>query len=577
MKVKHCSIPKFENLKPMSNSELCSFHKDPITCICFSPMCGLFKPLCKKCLPEHSSFCQKIPSDLHPKLQDYQEIRKKINNSLDKSKKTLENLLELGSKVISFQNESALDPIFNELDNIRQQITDIFQNFKLSIKKTYDDKLKDINKEILKLYEDIREALDFCSKYANKNLVCDMIRSIHMIDLDYQVFYIQEKMNNLVHRKKETSLEAEIRKEYKDKFFVNFHTGLKDLVDFGMNSSTFRKSASYSATLSFNKEDPFEVFPSASQIPSTSSQWLYFFEEGKKNFYYLDIVKSKNKVFERVSLNIPNPIFYNHKTILASNGEIYLLGGYLDNMTDNNEDLFNTLFRYDHANKTLIPLGKMTTLRHSFGMCSVKNKIYAVGGANYKEGALIKCEVYDIETNKWSPINFLNIKSMNHSITPLYDSYIFKFGGMRYNMPDRKELSIDLFERYDIKTDFWEKIKLKDNNSLTISPFVTSFSGCCAINSHNILVFGGKTEKNEAQKQTYLINFSKQLDISNFGEREDTNFSIIETNSKPLNIPAFFLNFSPIIKDKNLIVIGHINNSEKKILMFDSKSWKTYI
>ena len=90
-------------------------------------------------------------------------------------------------------------------------------------------------------------------------------------------------------------------------------------------------------------------------------------------------------------------------------------------------------------------------------------------------------------------------------------------------------------------------------------------------------MFGGKSEKNEPQKQTYIINFPKQLDISSFGEKEDTNFSIIETNTKPLNIPAFFLNFSPIIKDKNLVVIGHINNNEKKILMFDSKSWKTYI
>ena len=556
----------------MSKSENCATHNEPITNICFSPNCGLFKPLCKKCLPEHAVLCQKFPYDVHPKLQDYQEIRKDVNNSLDKSKKILENLLELGSTVISSQNDSVLDPIFNEIDNIKQQILEIFQNFKQSIRKTYEDKMKEVNREILKLYEDIRQALDYCSKYSNKNLILDMIKNIHLIDLDYQVFYIQEKMNNLVQKKKETSLEAEIRKEYKDKFFVNFHTGLKDLVDFGLGNS-IRKSTFL--TNSFNKDDPFDLYSTSPQS-SYCSNWIYFFEEGKKNLYYLDIIKSKNKIFEKVTLNISTPIHYNHRTILTPNGEIYILGGFLDNLNDSNEDVFNTLFRYDHANKTLVPLAKMTTLRNSFGMCCIKNKIYAVGGYNYKEGALIKCEVYDIITNKWSPINFLNIKSMNHSITPLYETYIFKFGGMRYNMPDRKELSIDLFERYDIKADFWEKIKLKDNNYFSTSPFITSHAGCCAINAHNILVFGGKNEKNEAQKQTYLINFPK-LDFSNYSEKEEMNFSIIETNVKPLNIPAFFMNFSPIIKDKSLIVIGHINDSEKKILMFDTKSWKTYI
>ena len=565
-----------------TKGEQCATHKEPIINICLSPNCGLFKPLCQKCLPEHAAFVARLPGEVHPKLQDYQEIRKDINSSLEKSKKILENLLEVGSKVIGEQNDAILDPIFSEIENIKSQINEIFSNFKLSIKKTYDDKLKDVNKEILKLYEDIRQALDYCSKYSNKNLVCDILKSIHLIDIDYQVFYIKEKMDRLVQRKQETKLEAEIRKEYKDKFFVNFHTGLKDLVDFGLNNS-IRKSTFINAVAgssSFNKDDPFELYIS-SMNPNLSvsycSNWLYFFEEGKKNLYYLDIIKNKNKIFEKVTLNIPSPIFYNHRSIIANNGEIYLLGGYLDSLTDNNEDTFNCLYRYDPGSKTLVPLAKMNTLRHSFGMCAVKNRIFVVGGANYKEGALIKCEAYDIDNNKWSPINFLNIKSMNHSITSLHDTYIFKFGGMRYNLSDRKELSIDLFERYDIKMDFWEKIKLKDNNYFSASPQILSLSGCCAINSHNILVFGGRNDKGEPSKQTYLINFPK-LDFSNFStEKDEINFSIVETNSKQLNVAAYFMNFSPIIKDKSLIVIGHLNDNEKKILLFDAKNWKTFI
>lgn len=560
----------------MAKSENCAKHNEPIINVCVSPSCDLFKPLCKKCIPEHNQAVQSDNDEIHSKLKDYNEMKKEVSTTLDKSKKTLENLLEMGSKVIQLKNEKNLDGIFTEIDKIQAQINEIFQNFKSSIKKMFDDKLKEVDREILKLYEDIGKALDFCIKFSNKNLSLDSLKQLYLLDLDYQVYYKEETMKNLCQKKSETSLEAEFRKEYKDRFFVNFHTGLYELVDFGLNNS-IRRSTILPFNLNCNKDDPFEIFPNINQIfGSLFSNWIFYFEGGKRNLFYIDVLKSKSKVYEKVTLNIQTPIFYKHRSILAQTGDIFLVGGYLENLNENNEESFKSIYKYDHVNRSLIPLAKMKTLRHSFGICAIKNKIFVVGGSNYREGALIKCEYYDIQHNQWFPFNFLNVKSMNHSIISFNDSYIYKFGGTRFNSNEQEsnKMSLDLFERYDLKFDIWERIMLKEN-FIGILPSIAFFSGCYQINSNNILVFGGKNEKNEIQKQTYLINIPK-TDNNNFNEKDEANFKIIELNTKSLNHPGYFTNFCPVVKDKNLFVLGNTSENEKKIFVFDSKQWRIY-
>jgi hypothetical protein len=73
----------------------------------------------------------------------------------------------------------------------------------------------------------------------------------------------------------------------------------------------------------------------------------------------------------------------------------------------------------------------MLNLRHNFGIAASGDYIYMVGGINYKEGTLMKCEKFNIITKETFPINFLNTKSSHHSVCNFKDKFLFKFGGLR--------------------------------------------------------------------------------------------------------------------------------------------------
>jgi hypothetical protein len=53
------------------------------------------------------------------------------------------------------------------------------------------------------------------------------------------------------------------------------------------------------------------------------------------------------------------------------------------------------------------------------------------------------------------------------------------------------------FERYNIEEDIWEKWSLKEKDNI-IAPAILFNCASYAINDNNILIMGGKNEKNEA-------------------------------------------------------------------------------
>ena len=62
------------------------------------------------------------------------------------------------------------------------------------------------------------------------------------------------------------------------------------------------------------------------------------------------------------------------------------MGGYSDDLNENNEDQFKYIYKYDHVDKNLKIAGSMCTFRHSFGVCKSKNYIYIIGGMNHLTG-----------------------------------------------------------------------------------------------------------------------------------------------------------------------------------------------
>ena len=575
--------------KVTKSQEICLKHnKSPYKYICVSPSCNFFVPLCDSCLEDHKILHYSEYEDPHPMIRNLVDFRSELSQIIDKTRLSLDVMLQQTQELIILKDDTILNHINNELDAIQNTIKVHFDLLKKEIKKTYEEKLRDINDEIRKYYYDLREALDFCLKYINKPIALDSIKTLFVLDLPYQVAYKQEKQIILTEKKNNMSFAAEISKEFSDKFFATFDSALNELVAY--ENSPYRRPQqaldmsgvadkftfshlSKKRPMNNNKEDSmFEIAPDF-LTNENKRKWLFYFEENTKNFFYLDIVRSKSKNFEKIMLNIPFNIFPNHRCLMATDGEIYLLGGYNGHINEENEGDYLHIYRFDHHNKTLIPLEKMNTLRHSFGVCCIRNKIYAVGGANYREGALIKCENYDIKTHKWTRNNFLNIRSLNHCLAVYKDTHIFKFGGLRKKFSNLKELSLDLFERYDINLDLWEKMKLKDNSNHT--PAITYLSGCYAINENSIFVFGGKNEKNEPVKQTFLINFRN--DVGFCDKVEENLFSIMEVNTKALPFGIYFISPMAVVSGKTMYCSGFFGEKERKVLSFDQKMWKNFI
>ena len=371
----------------------CAKHnKLPYKYVCVSPACNFFVPLCENCLEEHSMNHLTEYEDVHPKILDLADLKQQLATSVKQSREILEEMLQGTHALFTAKNETILNSINNELDEIQACIKVHFEELKLDIKKTYELKLKVINNEVEKLYYDLRQALEFCLKYVNKPITLDSIKTLYTLDLPYQVAYKQEKKEFLTEKKNNMRFDAEISKEYRDKFFAHFDAALNELVAYEnspyrrpqpleMSGFTDKIVNSYiggkkkTFLMPYNKEESyFEIAPDM-MVNENKRKWIFFFEENTKYLHYLDIVRSKNKSFEKVTLNIPFSVFPNHRCILAADGEIYVLGGYNGFINESNENDFLSLYRYDHLGRTLIPLEKMHTLRHSFGMCCIKNKI----------------------------------------------------------------------------------------------------------------------------------------------------------------------------------------------------------
>jgi hypothetical protein len=64
-----------------------------------------------------------------------------------------------------------------------------------------------------------------------------------------------------------------------------------------------------------------------------------------------------------------------------------------------------------------------------------------LGGKNDQLGALIKCEKFSLKDRKSTPINFLNVRSSHHTICNFNNNYIYKFGGLRFDLEGKYELN----------------------------------------------------------------------------------------------------------------------------------------
>ena len=226
---------------PKSKSpNICPKHaKSPLKLACLSPTCNYFTALCDLCLDDHKILHLSEFEEPHPAFRPIAEIRQELSQILEKSMKDLGEMIQGTNALYKAKDESILNHINNELDEIQVSIKEHFEILKKEIRRTYEEKLRDINGEILKLHSDLNQALEFCLKYVNKPLTLDSLKTLYTLDLTYQVTYKQEKKMMLTEKKSNIRFEAEISKEYRDKFFAHFDAALNELVAY--ENSPFRR------------------------------------------------------------------------------------------------------------------------------------------------------------------------------------------------------------------------------------------------------------------------------------------------------------------------------------------------
>jgi len=143
----------------------------------------------------------------------------------------------------------------------------------------------------------------------------------------------------------------------------------------------------------------------------------------------------------------------------ALNGKIYVTGG-----MDNDDNPLPSLYEYDPAANTWTQKAPMSVARFEHGTVAVNGKIYAFGGLESWEDEEIynpSGEVYDPETNEWSPIADMPV-GLGRFGAATDGRYIYVAGGTN---DDFWYTHLDVVLRYDTETDTW--ISLSERMLLT--------------------------------------------------------------------------------------------------------------
>lgn len=123
---------------------------------------------------------------------------------------------------------------------------------------------------------------------------------------------------------------------------------------------------------------------------SGSVNFLHFFQENSKVFHLASPSEDPSKpvLWEKSKLNISFdiPLF---SSSLAIRPDCIMLAGGIDVVKNKSVPDIYILNQHDNS---LLKTGEMNSPRNSFSLVFLKDKVYAIGGCNEKDGKLASCE-----------------------------------------------------------------------------------------------------------------------------------------------------------------------------------------
>lgn len=123
------------------------------------------------------------------------------------------------------------------------------------------------------------------------------------------------------------------------------------------------------------------------ESPSYEINFLHYFQEGSKKVHFMNLDR-KVMVWETIDLDIgfEIPLF---SSTLAARRDVVMLAGGIENARKTTQ---GNVYIFNMPTKSLLKVGEMIEARNNFAMVRLKDKIYAVGGCNDKNGKLRSCE-----------------------------------------------------------------------------------------------------------------------------------------------------------------------------------------
>eukprot|EP00347_Sterkiella_histriomuscorum_P008465 403344995 len=213
-----------------------------------------------------------------------------------------------------------------------------------------------------------------------------------------------------------------------------------------------------------------------------------------------------NDYWQAVDAQVDRPFLAFSRTIYLPNQDMIVIGG-LDDFIPN-KPTFSAqcilisevpLNSYDNL-YVQNPLKSMISKRGCFAAIFHEGQIFVMGGLNYTEKILKKCERYNIAENKWETIADMCEPRKNASACALTTDTIYVFGGSNQSQ------SSDTIEQYSIATNTWNLLKIKLPSPIS---FLTSFK----FSQTQIILLGGSVKEHSRKAQTYKTNQVLVFDV----------------------------------------------------------------
>ena len=634
----------FNNNNFNNDNPECSEHSMAITNFCSAVEC--FKELCPECIENHYKYHKKI--NTHPNITSIRNIKVKCKEKI----KTI--IIALNQEIEKCELDYLLDPdriIKEGISNInlfKEKIVENLNSYcnmlEKNLIKTVNENLLQINdfKNIFDHMKNVIKDLDYMKSKLEKTNKVDSIKKISILDVRHLIEKFRKEIHLVMDTKSIYPINIVINENRLQNYFLkeleklisleripqmnekeeNDNDNEEENKEFTMctpqKTSNIKgikvnfiksspKSKKYSTLAdkqqkqTYHAIDKFNItMGDTFDINEKIKPFLHFFQNNSKDlhlFYLQDLVKKNEVQFEKIQLDIEFNIPNFHKSVNLPNGDLYLVGGTIENLEENNNKS-PIIYKYNQKNQCLDIVGKLNYPRSSHAICYSNGYIYVIGGITNNQVILEKCERYSIDKRDINEFCPLNNPVASTCVCSFFQDYLFKFGGICYNNEGESILS-QIIEKYDIIRDKWyilnvnvipmineqylsflSKNKESTNNNNSNGYFgLLSTASCCQINQSEILVLGGYSQNNNGSCQT----FSFHIDYSDMESND--NCYINNINRIKLPFDEGFWNNCPVIHDKKLYVLQNIVNNEKddnclenerRILEFDSWKWVSY-